>query len=171
MPVNSGEVNFRNGIASDVISMLSRKYPEISRPEIKRIYHYVQRYCEIKNGNQMIPFTRFTSRDNASSCSIFWIKNKLTLFFDEHKNDYNAMTPLQILEKIVGEEEYNSVLNAFAVELNDEDIILGESENTNFKFEEVDGGTRRTRTRGAKRRTNNRLKKNRKRRLSKRKGC
>jgi hypothetical protein len=81
------------------------------------------------------------------------------------------MTPLQILEKIVGEEEYNSVLNAFAMELNDEDITLRESENTNFSFEEVDGGTRRTRTRSGKRKTNNRLKKNRKRRLSKRKGC
>lgn len=54
MPVNSGEVNFRNGIASDVISMLSRKYPEISRPEIKRIYHYVQRYCEVKNDTDTI---------------------------------------------------------------------------------------------------------------------
>jgi hypothetical protein len=71
------------------------------------------------------------------------------------------MTPLQIIEKILGREEYESVLNTYFSEPNDEDFTEPIDKMTEVKstMEEVDGGARtkrKTKRRGSKRKNKRR---------------
>jgi hypothetical protein len=160
------EVNERIRFKNLAIDGLVKEYRgtkmnRIVESDIRKIFNYLERYCEIINGGQ-VPLHVYKSSEK---CSVFWIKSKLMLFFLNYGRVYKDMTSLQIMEKILGREEYESTLNAYFSEANDE-YITEPDKTIEIKstMEEVDGGarTKRKRMRKTKRRMSKRKTKRRK---------
>ena len=142
------EVNERIRFKNLAIDGLVKEYRGmkmnwIVETDIRKIFNYLERYCEIINGGQ-VPIRLYKSSEK---CSVFWIKSKLMLFFLNYGRVYKGMKPLKIMEKILGREEYESALNAYFSEANDEHFT--EPDKTieiKSTMEEVDGGARKKRT-------------------------
>jgi len=162
----SSELNERIRFKNLAVEALVKEYRGmkmnwIVETDIRKIFNYLERYCEIINGGK-IPIRIYKSSDK---CSVFWMKGKILMFFLNYGRVYKGMTPLQIIEKILGREEYESVLNTYFSESNEEDFTEPIDKMTEVKstMEEVDGGAR------TKRKTKRRLSKRKNRRRKSRK--
>lgn len=135
----------------------------INEDDIRKVFNYLEKYCEIINRGQL-PIRLYKS---SGKCSVFWIKGKLMLFFLNYGKVFKKMTPLQIMEKILGREEYESTLNTYLSEPNDEPFSEpGETTEIKGTMEEVDGGARVKRKKKGKGKTKKRTSKRKKRRKS-----
>jgi len=160
----SDELNERVRFKNLAIDGLVKEYRGtkmnfISETDIRKIFNYLERYCEIISHGQ-VPIRLYKSSEK---CSVFWIKSKLMLFFLNYGRVYKGMKPLQIMEKILGREEYESALNAYFSEANDEHFT--EPDKTieiKSTMEEVDGGARKKRTKRRLSKRKNRMSKRRK---------
>jgi hypothetical protein len=159
----SNELNDRIRFKNLAIEGLVKEYRGtnmkfISETDIRKIFNYLERYCEIVNGGP-VPIRIYKS---SAKCSVFWIKSKLMLFFLNYGRVFKGLKPLAIMEKLLGPEEYNSVLNSYFGELNDEHFT--EPSEIKGTMEDVDGGgrTKRKRMRKTKRRAFKRKTKRRK---------
>jgi hypothetical protein len=158
----SSEMNERVRFKNLAVEALVKEYRSmkmnwIVETDIRKIFNYLERYCEIINGGK-VPIRIYKSSDK---CSVFWMKGKILMFFLNYGRVYKGMTPLQIIEKILGREEYESVLNTYFSEPNDEDFTEPIDKMTEVKstMEEVDGGARtkrKTKRRGSKRKNKRR---------------
>jgi hypothetical protein len=167
----SDELNERIRFKNLAIDGLVKEYRGtkmnfISETDIRKIFNYLERYCEIISHGQ-VPIRIYKSSDK---CSVFWMKGKLMMFFLNYGRVYKGMTPLQIIEKILGREEYESVLNTYFSEPNDEDFTEPIDKMTEVKgtMEEVDGGARKKRKRMRKTKRRGSKRKNKRRKSSKR---
>jgi hypothetical protein len=145
----SGEEPTREEIKHSMITMIGIPFSRVPRYDVQRIFRYLEKYCEIKNGNKAIPMETFNSSDMNMPCSAHWIRAKIIDFLKKYERSYKHAKPLVILKKILGEEEYNATLDLFPTYMKDDedDSPIGTNTDKNFKFEEVDGGSRRTRRR------------------------
>ncbi len=164
----SDELNERVRFKNLAIDGLVKEYRGtkmnwINEADIRKIFNYLERYCEIINHGQ-VPIRIYKSSDK---CSVFWIKSKLMLFFLNYGRMYKGMKPLAIIEKLLGREEYESALNAYFSEPNDEPFTEPVDQTIEVKgsMEEVDGGgrakrkrTKTKKTKGRASRRNNRRK-------------
>jgi len=147
-------VNSYDLIKQDAIVLLQISFPKVPKHFLMDCFNYLEKYCELKTGNKPIPLEIFGDFRLDAHCSANWIRSKITAFLKKYKQHYKNMTLRAILIGLLGREEYDSALDLFSTESNDEDnLSLGKPLNDKFKFEDVDGGSRRTRRRRLKRKT------------------
>lgn len=147
-------VNSHDNIKKDSINLLQITFPKVPKHFLMDYFNYLEKYCELKNGNKLIPLEIFGDFRLDAHCSANWIRSKITVFLNKHKKDYKLMKKREILIRLLGIKEYNSALDLFSTDSNDEDnISLGKTSNDKFKFEDVDGGSRKTKRRRLKRKT------------------
>ena len=142
------------------IQGLTQKYPRIPETDIRKIFGYLERFCKLTN-NGNISLQVFKS---SGSCSIFWMKGKVDLFFLNCARTYTRMDPKQVIIKMLGREAYEEGFQAYSrssiskIDDDDDDdidVALLEGETPiqiHRNMEDVDGGSRRRRKTKTKKR-------------------
>ena len=148
-PIPHKEVKFTEE-DNEIMRELMGSYPLHNQEEIKKIYSLLRKYCDLKNVKGM------NKNIGKNHCSREWIKTKMMKLFKLYiphmptTSPYPTVLPVNtetILEEILGEEEYNQMLNTFGSDDDDSDKgpIPKEGAPKGFRFDEVDGGGRRNR--------------------------
>jgi predicted ribosome-associated RNA-binding protein Tma20 len=78
----SSEMNERVRFKNLAVEALVKEYRSmkmnwIVETDLRKIFNYLERYCEIINGGK-VPIRIYKSSDK---CSVFWMKGKILMFF------------------------------------------------------------------------------------------
>lgn len=140
------------------IQGLSQQYPKIPQEDIRKVFGYLENFCNLTNDGNV----RLQIFKSSGNCSIFWMKGKVDLFFLNCARTYTRMNTKQVIVKMLGQEAYNAGLESYSTSaisnIDDGDdhgldapLLEGETpKQVKGSMEDVDGGSKRKRNKNKK---------------------
>ena len=133
------------------IQGLSQQYPKIPQEDIRKVFGYLENFCNLTNDGNV----RLQIFKSSGNCSIFWMKGKVDLFFLNCARTYTRMNPKQVIVKMLGQEAFDAGVEAYSrssiskIDDDDDDeidvaLLEGETpKQIKGTMEDVDGGSKR----------------------------
>jgi hypothetical protein len=135
------------------ISRLSRDYPAININDIRRIFGYLEKYCKLINNGE-IPERVFTELHH-EKCSAYQIKKSVENFIQKNFSDFTTMNPVDVVKFCFGENAFeNAVLSNYLKSPEEKaEETAEESGKVEGTMEDVDGGSKKRKTKRVKKQT------------------
>jgi len=128
--------------AKDIVfKYVNESLPNIKKEDTDRIFTYLKNYYLITDKD-------FKIYDLHKK--MFKIKGYILTFFEKYGNNYKSMTPLEILDEILGKDIVDSAIDNYLLTTDGELSIPNNDVQEYSNMESVDGGRRKRRTKKRK---------------------
>jgi len=128
--------------AKDIVfKYVNESLPNIKKEDTDRIFTYLKNYYLITDKD-------FKIYDLHKK--MFKIKGYILNFFEKYGNNYKSMTPLEILDEILGKDIVDSAIDNYLLTTDGELSIPNNEVQEYSNMESVDGGRRKRRTKKRK---------------------